>query len=269
MKTVGFCALHYGKDYLAYAIRSVIDAVDEMHFAYTPVGSHGHRSERACPESREELYEIARQASGGKFHWHEGTWGYEGQQRDSIHTYAPDADAIIVVDADELYPAEFNFRGYCEWGAKTDVNSRIRLPMVHAWRSFHRWVLHDPAMPERIIFPKSKQNSTGVLYPTRGDIYRGTKGAEYRYSDMPHVPLFHFGYAQRPEIVEYKQHTHGHKAEWRRDIDWFQDRFMANAQHDCHPVGSEYWNPEPVDPFALGLPEFMRSHPYAGMEVIE
>ena len=81
--------------------------------------------------------------------------------------------------------------------------------------------------------------------------------------------LHHFGYAQRPEIVEYKQLTHGHRSEWRRDCDWFHDRFMANAQRDCHPVGSQYWNPETVDPFALGLPEFMRAHPYAGMEVIE
>lgn len=111
-------------------------------------------------------------------------------------------------------------------------------------------------MPERIIFPKSKHRNTGVLYPPRN-----------RYGEHPHWFIAHMGYAQRSEIVEYKQHTHGHRGEWRRDVDWFNDKFLANAQHDTHPVGSEYWNPEPVNPLDY-MPAFMKDHPYFNLEVI-
>jgi len=49
----------------------------------------------------------------------------------------------------------------------------------------------------------------------------------------------------------------------------FHDKFMANAQTDCHPVGSEILGTGKVDPFALGLPEWMREHKYANMQVVE
>jgi len=250
MKIVSYTALLYGIDYLGYAIRSVIDAVDEHHIIYSPVGAHGHRTSVPCPETRDELYAIASDAAGTKLRWHEGEWAYEGMQRDSIHTYAPDADVILVVDADEVWAQE-TVEEILKLPADGAPVNRLRLGMIHHWRSFYRAMLHDPALPERVIYPKAQAAASGV----------------YAITYLP--PIFHFGYAQRPEIVEYKQLTHGHKSEWRTDINWFQDRFMANAQQDCHPVGSDFWNPEPVDPFALGLPEFMREHKYANMEVIE
>lgn len=251
MKVISYTALHYSKDYLGYAIQSVIDAVDEHWILYTPVGSHGSRTDVPCPDTREELYQVAKDAAGSKLRWVESMWPYEGAQRDSIHQYVPDADAILVLDADEIWP-----EGLAK--AALSVNERyyyypkrMRVGMIHYWRSFYRAVIHDPAFPERIIFPKAKNNDT-ILF--------NEPGAK---------PIQHMGYAQRPETVEYKILTHGHRSEWRHDVDWFKDKFMANAQTDCHPVGSEYWNPETVDPFTLGLPEFMRNHPYAGMEVIE
>ncbi len=186
MKTIAYTALHYGKDYLASAIRSVIDAVDEYHVLYTPTGSHGHYSAMPCPESREELYEIARQAAGDKFHWHEGAWAWEGQQRDAIHTLVPDADVVLVLDADEVWSkrlAEF-FVASARTG--TMRGERYRVPIIHYWRSFHRCVLHDPAYPERLILPKNKGGGSSTV-------------------TIPDVrPIHHFGYAQRPEIVEYK-----------------------------------------------------------------
>jgi hypothetical protein len=78
----------------------------------------------------------------------------------------------------------------------------------------------------------------------------------------------HMGYATTPEIVAYKWQIHGHLNELRRDVNWFQDVFMANRQTDCHPVGSEYWNPEPVNPLDY-MPYWMAQHPFFNMEVIE
>jgi len=247
MKIIAYTALLYGTDYLGWAIRSVIDHVDEYHVIYdaTGHGSHGHVTDRTCPDTREQLFAIAQGAAGDKLRWHDaGPFAHEGYQREAIHMFAPDADVILVLDADEIWP-EADWRAIFSNDDAVRLR-RIRMPIIHFWRSFHRAVLHDPAFPERFIIPGAPEGSW----------------------TMHGTPICHMGYAQRIEIVEFKQHTHGHKGEWRRDCDWFNDKFMANAQEDCHPVGSEYWWPEQVNPLDY-MPSWMSEHPYFGKEVIE
>lgn len=252
MKTIAYTALLYGCDYLAYAIRSVIDSVDEYWALYSAHGSHGSQTTLPCPDSRADLYAIAQAAAGNKLRWVDGNWTHEGHQRDSIYQYAPDADVILVLDSDEVWGegvAKFMIDSYVEMGKSWTIHS-MRVPIIHYWRSFYRCVLHDPAFPQRIIFPKVSSD------------YIGTASIPKMRS------INHFGYAQRSEVVYYKQHTHGHRGEWRKDIDWYTERFLANAQMDCHPVGSEYWNPEPVNPTDY-LPAWMMEHPYAHKALIE
>lgn len=253
MKVIGYCALLYGREYLFWAIRSVIDYIDEFHVIYdqTGHGSHGHVTDRECPDKRSELISEATRAAGDKLRWHDaGPFAYEGQQRDSIHQYAPDADIILVVDADELWPESFlqmlRYNDYKAVSDTGDLPKRWRLPMIHFWRSFYRAILHDPAYPERVIFPHGQRNEAWTCSDCR--------------------PICHMGYAQRSDLVEFKQHTHGHKDQWRQD-DWFHSVFMANAQANCHPVGSDYWTPERVNPWDY-MPAFMTDHPYANLEVI-
>lgn len=249
MKAIAYTALHYGRDYLAYAIRSVIEHIDEYHVLYTPIGSHGHRNGARCPETRDELYAIAHHAAGDKLRWHDGEWIHEGHQRDSIHHFVPDADVILVLDADEIWPDIYAASAVTLLDRVANPPRRLRLPMIHYWRSFNRCILHDPALPERVIYPKMLDSV---------DTHR----------PLLDLAINHMGYAQRPEIVEYKLKVHGHKNEFRRDVDWFRDVFMANRQTDCHPVGSDQWNPETVNPL-IYLPEWMDEHPYYGLEVIE
>lgn len=258
MKVVGFTALHYGKDYLAYAIRSIIDHIDEYHVAYTAIGSHGHRTQIPCPETRDELYAIASAAAGNKLHWHEGEWPYEGAQRDSIHEYAPDADAIIVCDADEIWPDGMVQKAISRTIQYPTIK-QFRAEMCHFWRSFYRCILHDPSYPIRVINPRGTDDKVFYIDAHRKDYI---EGVDHR------LMIAHLGYAQRPEIVQYKQLTHGHRNEWRKDVDWFADKYLANAQTDTHPVGSEYWNPERVDPLDY-MPRWMQEHPYYHMQVIE
>jgi len=246
MKTIAYTALLYGKSYLGYAIKSVIDYVDEYWVLYSAVGSHGFRTEVPCPESRYELYAIASAAAGDKLHWIDGEWQHEGFQRDSIFEHVPDADVIVVLDGDEVWPTDLVPAAL---QMISTIDCRVwRVPIIHYWRSFQRAVLHDPAYPIRMICPKVE---TG----------------ESTFTTTPALFINHMGYAQPASIVEYKQLTHGHRGAWRKDIDWFNDRFMANAQEDCHPVGSEFWNPETVNPWEY-MPAFMKHHPFAQMEVI-
>ena len=82
-KVAAVTALHYGIDYLEDAIKSVIDAVDEFHILYSARPCHTVQTDEPCPESREELYQIAERAAGSKLIWHDGNWLHEGQQRDA------------------------------------------------------------------------------------------------------------------------------------------------------------------------------------------
>lgn len=250
MRVVAYTALHYGSEYLAYAIRSIIDHVDAYYVLYAAKGSHGSRTSIPCPDTREQLYAIAQQAAGDKLVWVDGDWTQEGQQRDYIHTLEPDADVVLVLDADEIWGdglAESVITQAWKQTGWMGTIRNLRLPIIHYWRSFYRCVLRDPAYPVRAIFPHVL-NGEGAF-------------ATHRY-------INHMGYAQRAEIVQYKILTHGHKGEWRQDVDWLQDRFMVNAQMDCHPVGSTYWNPERVDPLSY-MPRWMQDHPYYQMSLIE
>jgi hypothetical protein len=213
---------------------------------YTPVGSHGHRTDERCPDTLEELYAIAKCAAGDKLRWHNGRWTGEGQQRDTIHELVPDADLILVLDYDELWPD-----GAAEYAIHMAAGIEIRnfrLPMVHFYRSFYQAILHDPAYPIRIIRPDVPQNNERTLWAS---------------------PIAHMGYAIPPRLMKYKWGgIHGHQEQLRKDCDWFNDVFLANRTTDCHPVGSEYWNAEPVNPSQF-MPAFMIDHPYWGKEIIE
>lgn len=249
MKIVAYTALRYGKDYLGWAIRSVINHVDEYHVLYAAEPSHGHYSAAPCPDSYEELYNVAFQAAGSKLRWHTGHWQQEGEQRNAIFGYMPDADAILSVDSDEIYSEKLinNIVHYIQ-----TINEPTRflcIPFIHYWRSFNRCVLHDPAYPARVILPKNKTSIVKTWDDSMGVVN-------------------HMGYATMPEIVAYKWQIHGHLAELRTDVNWLRDVFMANRQYDCHPVGSEYWNPEQVSPLAY-MPYWMVEHPFFNMQVIE
>jgi hypothetical protein len=244
MKTVAYCALHYGKPYLSYAIRSVIDAISEFHVLYSDKPSHGYTSIYTCPDTEDELHQIAWDAAGTKLRWHKDTWQQENQQRNSISNYAPDADVVLVVDSDEAY-ADGLADEAIAYGIGAGCN-QLRLPFTHMWRSFKRGFAHDPAYPTRIVFPK--QRGQTITMPTTKRVW-------------------HYGYAQPSDIVWYKTSgIHGHQAEFRHDVNWFQDIFMANRQYDCHPIGSEYWNCEDID--LTNLPSVLQDHPYKDLDLI-
>jgi hypothetical protein len=242
-KIVAYTALHYGKTYLDAAIRSIIYDVDEYHVLYCPHPSHGYNNGMLPPDTEEELHAIAWEAAGTKLRWHKGDWQRENDQRNSIFQYAPTADAIVIVDSDEVYE-DFLVGEALALGFRVGCN-QLRLPFIHLWRSFNRGFSRDPAYPTRVLFPK-QSGRTETLATGRS--------------------IWHYGYAQPSEIVRYKVQNHGHLSEFRRDVDWFKDVFMANRQVDCHPIGSEWWNVEEVD--QSRLPSALMNHPLRHVELI-
>lgn len=248
MKIVCSVALLYGKCYLNHAIRSIIDDVDEIIVLYSPTGSHGHTTSIPCPDTKDELYAIASEAAGEKLRWFDGNWRHEGEQRDSIYEIAPDADCIVVLDSDEIWPPGLlkdAIRETSTWHRRD-----IRIPMIHYYRSLKRAILHDPAYPVRLIYPHVKSGAETFT--------------PHSFLNPQYRTINHMGYALRSELVRYKWLIHGHLNEQRRDCDWFNDIFMNPTRTtDLHPVGSDSWSWEEVE-----IPEFMKDHPYANLEII-
>lgn len=245
MKIIGMTALLYGTSYLDAAIRSIIDSVDEHYILYCPHPSHGYNNGILPPasESESNLHEIAWNAAGTKLRWIRGDWQRENEQRNSIFHYAPNSDVIVIVDSDECYAD-----GLADEAIAYGIGAgcgQLRLPFTHLWRSFRKGFAHDPAYPTRVVFPN--QSGETLTMPTDKRIW-------------------HFGYAQPSDIVKFKMKNHGHLIEFKRNVDWFSDVFMANRQIDCHPIGSEYWNVEDID--LTNLPSVLSNHPLKDLELI-
>lgn len=247
MKITAYAPILYGKEFLSWSIRSIIDYVDSYVVLYTKTGSHGTQTDEPCPDTYDELYQLARDAAGSKLTWINGTWKHEGEQRDSIFYYAGNSDLILPIDYDEI-PEPGLVEMMIQQGYKSEARN-FYVPMRHYWRSFHRCFLHDPAMPIRVINPRATEGYTTL----------NTDGKAYN----------HLGYAIRPELMRWKWLIHGHVNQLRKDCDWFNDRYMnKDAKTDLHPVGSDYWNYEIVNPIDY-MPAFMADHPYFGREWIE
>lgn len=244
---VAYCALHYGKSYLGSAIRSVIDAVEEFHILYTDKPSHGSSTSLPCPDTEDELRAIAEQAAGSKLRWHKGNWRQENEQRNSIEQYAPDADVILIIDSDEVWRDE-TLKLLEE---EIDYNGRyITIPFFHIYRNFHHAVMHDPAAPPRILFPK---NTTGLI----------------AHASQAQA-ITHFGYCQPAEYMRYKLNIHGHKHQLAYSADEYTDLIYLDPTRwtNLHPVGSEWWSAEAINP-RDAMPEWMLDHPYAKLDIVK
>lgn len=243
MKVLAYCCLHYGKDYLPWAVRSVYDQVDRFVVLYCPHPSHGHRTDLPCPDGRDELVAAAhRHDPDGKVEWHDGDWWQEGSHRTSVRDHWRGEDLILPVDADEVWDAR-TLETMLTFGFDHDAHDYLLQSFLHLWRSFG-WGCIDQMAPVRVIKPAG----SGVAY-------------------LPKVGrAWHFGYAQRPEVVGYKWAIHGHKNELRPG--WFGDVFMKwpERRTDLHPTCENVWNAESYD--KEEMPGFMREHPFYDLEVI-
>ena len=264
MKIVAYTALLYGAEYLSYAIRSVIDEVDEFWVLYSPVGSHNGNKPVDLPPGEDAitLYEIARKAAGDKFRWyaHIG-WSSEGEQRNTIFQLAPDADRIVVVDADEIWGPGLARAVLEQSFARPEIHDWL-VPMIHLWRGFDRAILHDPAYPVRVMNPAAALGTVETFDAHRHDeAKRDLLARTAEYVPEFHSRIIHAGYAISPALMRAKWATHGHNHQLRHDIDWFTERYEnPAAAHDLHPVGSEYWNAEAFDIMQYA-PLLLMEHP--------
>lgn len=247
-KIHAYTIVHYGKDYIGYALKSVSDYVDKIHVFYTPLPSHGHTSQAQVPETAQEILDaIESHISPRKFVFRSSPQvTHEGQHRDwAVSQCAYDgADLILVVDCDEVWPQK-TLEGALEMAASGSASGWL-VNFTHLWKSFG-WACQDEAYPVRILDLKSDNGSHEFVPKENGMVY-------------------HFGYAIRDEIMRYKWTIHGHRADLRQD--WFRDYWdVWPPKDDCHPTNVGFWVPQEID--RMSLPSIMQKHPFYNLEVIK
>lgn len=249
-----YSILHYGKDYLPFALSSVSSVVDRSYIFYTPTPSHSHSSDMQNPETRNMLMGSIPVYLWSRLTWVDTENFYdEGPQRDyAVRTLIKDgADIILNLDYDEIHDSNVLEQMVREvWDRNIARNHLVN--MRHFWRSFS-WACNDEGWPVRFIDTR-KATGTNYLSPTMFG------------------KVNHFGYAVTDAIMKYKWSLHGHKDEMRPN--WFEEHWSVWPPGDnVHPTngrkenGEGWWKPEPYDKKLL--PEVMKLHPWYNVERIE
>lgn len=243
MKVVAYTPLHYGKEYLEYAVASTADLVDRHIILYSPVPSYGFQTDLPCPDTEEELRDCLSEFN--HIEWHEGRWSnWQHHWAETNRHLHEDDDILIAADADEIWDLPSMEKAIKEVYDADKCRNWKCTGFLHFWRSF-RWICTDEMAPDRIL---DLRHSGGY--------------------DFTSQRIYHFGYAESIETVRYKWTIHLHQMELRSP-DWFEETFVGwkPGDEDLHPTVEGIWNPRGFR--KESLPLFMRFHPYYDLEVIE
>lgn len=233
MNISSYMLLHYGKDWMKEAIASVLPFVDDVWIFYSEQPSFGRLSHIPCPDKKEDLKAIA-DSFGDRIKWIDvGRFPHEGGERDYAISMLKrnGVDIIVVLDSDEVWDQDY-LPYALDFVIKDGTHFNWRCSFRHFWKSVN-WICDDPAWPNRILDAR--------LLP-------GTGGDGYVHKRNETDTVYHFGYAQRPEIIEYKIKIWGHAHELRPN--WFAAKFKNWTPDilDVHPVCDQhFWDPKPFD----------------------
>jgi hypothetical protein len=256
MKITACIALHYGREYLRWVIRGIAPVVDRIHIFYAPSPTFGHAAGGLlCPDTLFELQHEAEVEGAGKIVWHEVRAVSEEAHRTFMLRQALDdqADVMVIVDADEVWdPAdlEVTVRAIHDHPQRA---TRWLTRFANFWRSFD-WMVDDSFRPVRFV-------DLRVWGTPHSDAYLDEA--------MQPGPIYHFGYAQRAELMRYKMACHGHKNEFRPG--WLEEKFFGwkPGDVDAHPCVNNLWTPRPTDPATRAvLARLLHDHPYQDLAVI-
>jgi hypothetical protein len=244
-------AVHYGKEYLAYAVKSLAAAVDEVHIFYANEPSFGHRDwSMTCPDTEEEL--VAEANRFAKVVWHNIEAGSEAVHRNLMLAEASrfDATTMAIADADEVWSPI----ALCKSLEHVENANRAGRWLAHFhnfWRSW-KWTVRDHFTPIRIV-----------------DL-RHSLGIDEHLHAAQSEPIYHFGYAQTLATMAYKFSCHGHKSEFKPG--WYEDKFIgwsASNNNDLHPCINNFWIAEQTPGHVLDrLAQLMPDHPHRDLDII-
>jgi len=253
MRRIGVMAVHYGKEYIAWAVRGLALAVDEVHVFYTPSPSFGQVdwSAKNCDTEEELVAEANRFA---KVVWHRISAHCEGDHRDQMLALARSRDAqlVAIADADEIWD-HIGLQSALDAVSRANSHGRWLATFHNFWRSW-KWTVRDHFAPIRIV---------DLRHPLTSDARLGAEQLS---------PIYHFGYAQTLPTMRYKLSCHGHKAEFKPG--WLEEKFIGwdpvTNNSDLHPCVNDFWRAEATPQHVLDhLEILMPEHPFKTLDRID
>ena len=242
MKVMAYYPIHYGTEYLESSIKSIDDQVDKILILYSATPSYGHLTDIECPESENDIKDVAFSASS-KIVWKKIEAYNEGNHRNIGFQESNDYDIMLTLDSDEVWNPTSLDKCIKET-YDGEAWRRNITGFVHFWKSFN-WVCRDGFQPGRIFNLRRNNN---IEVPIEGIIY-------------------HFGYAQSNKIIDYKFEIHGHKNEIKPG--WLENTYYKwePGMKDLHPTGGAWDQAIPFD--KNSLPDILKSHPNYDKEIIK
>lgn len=237
--------LHYGSPYLDAVIRSTEGLAERHWVVYTDVPNFPGTPTIPCPDTREQLFEIATIAGGDRLRWID----HPAPGVSVVLNDHPEIGLLVEVDSDEVIHQDLAADIRRKYLAGELLYSRYRVPMCHHWRSF-RHVCHDGQWPIRLYLPHAEHDEVG-WYPRMN----------------PERYFHHFGYTLPRVFMEYKWMLSIHRPELRPE--WWAEIYdcWPERRKDVHPVSVGMW--DVVEMADSELPACLITHPYRTMEVIE
>lgn len=256
MKVIAYVPSHYGIEYLEASIKSIDDHVDKIVILYTEFPSYGHASKFSCPEKESDLRDLAF-ASSNKIEWvrlnyTDGngrkiiTVHNEGQHRDYAFRFTDGYDVMLTLDTDEIWEPSV-LEETIKTASETDARYIGIDGFVGFWRDFDHVVI-DWFHPVRIHNLRSQNRAQKDIKST----------------------IYHMGYAQSREIMDYKFQVHGHKSEIKSN--YLEKKFYPWHSIGCgiewlHPASTTIWqDAEKYD--KNQLPELLKQHPNFNKKLI-
>ena len=261
MKVLGYVMLHYGLDYLEYALTPLCEVCDKVIILYSMNPTHNMKNNRVSMESRAELQAIA--AKFQNVEWIDVfDCVTEGQHRGEIFNHSDGYDVLVNADYDEVWDLEDLRRAVHEC-----YNSPYRNHGIDGFLNFWRGFGYVAAKH------KIRQENGEYLEGEESDRYRPIRLIHLREKNTTKQPdikakIFHFGYVIERRKMQYKLSIHGHRGEMLNN--WFEvwrKWQPSNSKGHFHPVSSEIWLE--IRPFDRGnLPAVMQKHPYFNIEKV-
>jgi hypothetical protein len=251
MKTLGFIMLHYGAEYLEYALHPLCEVCDKVIILYSKVPTH-NSGNLPLTESRDELMQIA--CKFDKVHWIDVfDCINESDHISRIFNYTEGYDVLVRADADEVWDIE---------DLKAAIHQVYNTPymrfgvdgFIHFWRSFNYRASHN-------------------IHGVECDYFRPVRLWHLREKNTAQEPsisakIYHFGYAISEKTMRYKLSCHGHKSEFREG--WLNSWISWQPEDNegyFHPTTKDIWHR--IAQFdSAKLPEKLHFHPYFNQEII-
>ena len=239
MKTLGYVMLHYGMDYLEYALTPLCEVCDKVIILYSMRPTHNGKDKLVNRESREELLEITKHFPNVEWVDVFGVHG-EGQHRNEIYKYTDGYDVLVNADYDEVWDVDDLRRAVTEVYNSPFRNHGID-GFIHFWRSFTKVLQPDWFRPVRLVHLREKNTTQEPVIQAK---------------------IYHFGYAIKPWKMQYKMSIHGHRGEW--DPNWMTTwlKWQPTVKRGkFHPCSNDVWK-ELKQFDRKELPKIMINHPF-------